>query len=525
MIDYTSTKINNEFEYLKSTRNEKLQFLQEIINSYIKKKYDKKFYNLILGDWLNVFSSCCHAVWIDEKINKNSDNTSLFSPNVANHNENFRSLMIEDKFIEDLYYLKKNFLNSPEKLRNISFKVYEKKEIKNFFFKNFLKKKIIKFCSFFSKKIFYSYTVFGISNNKNYLSNLIFLLTKFYFPDKTQLSKLVEIDSEWRIKKLNQMTHTNNQILFFQKACLIYLPFSLLENLEKNISIVKKKVDKITKPPKYIFSSYDLHGNLDFKLTTSMLKHRGSELIYIQHGGNYGTDYKHQFEDYEISCADKYISWGWKDKKVLPLPQPRVSKKTHRQDSKRLLLITNNHSANIYRFHFQPMGHIRVNKMREETINFVRNCKVSSEFFVRFRTYHFKGSNNFTKDLMTSNNHLKIDNYKNVFESMCDSKLSVHNYLGTSWLISIALDVPTVCFFDHEVYKFRPDFEMIAEKLMKNNIFKKSGKSAAEFISDIDINKWWNSEDVIKLRDQIKQNYIMHNDDWVDTWKKELVLD
>lgn len=46
------------------------------------------------------------------------------------------------------------------------------------------------------------------------------------------------------------------------------------------------------------------------------------------------------------------------------------------------------------------------------------------------------------------------------------AQLVVHNYLGTSWLETLAMNVPTVCFYDPRLYEprelARPYFDMLA---------------------------------------------------------------
>ena len=123
-------------------------------------------------------------------------------------------------------------------------------------------------------------------------------------------------------------------MIFLNFFFYLYVPIALLENLKENINLVKNSLLK--KNPQKIISSKDLHFNIGFKIQTYFYKLLGTELIYIQHGGNYGIDYIHQFETYEINCSDKFISWGWKYKykNVFPLTQPALNLKLKKKTKK-----------------------------------------------------------------------------------------------------------------------------------------------------------------------------------------------
>ena len=47
----------------------------------------------------------------------------------------------------------------------------------------------------------------------------------------------------------------------------------------------------------------------------SLIENKKSVFIYAQHGGTYGLAKINWHEKFEISVADKYLTWGWQNKK------------------------------------------------------------------------------------------------------------------------------------------------------------------------------------------------------------------
>jgi putative transferase (TIGR04331 family) len=62
--------------------------------------------------------------------------------------------------------------------------------------------------------------------------------------------------------------------------------------------------------------------HLPFKILAAEWRECGTKLLYHQHGGGYGIDKVHAFEDYETRVSDYYFTWGWSSpnhRKVGPL--------------------------------------------------------------------------------------------------------------------------------------------------------------------------------------------------------------
>jgi putative transferase (TIGR04331 family) len=99
----------------------------------------------------------------------------------------------------------------------------------------------------------------------------------------------------------------------------------------------------------------------------------------------------------------------------------------------------------------------------------------------------------------------------------------VHNYLGTSWLETLAMNVPTVCFYDPGLYAPREPARPYFDMLVRVGILHHSGREAAKFVNAFkgDPSAWWNSAEVQAARETFVARYANFSDDWLAAWQAE----
>ena len=110
-----------------------------------------------------------------------------------------------------------------------------------------------------------------------------------------------------------------------------------------------------------------------------------------------------------------------------------------------------------------------------------------------------------------------------------ESRLVIHNYLGTGWLETLALDIPTICFYDPETYAFLEAAQPYIDALESVGVLHRSGNSVALFVASLadDIEKWWDKVEVQEARRNFVAQYANFSPDWKDQWEQEFktVLD
>ena len=84
----------------------------------------------------------------------------------------------------------------------------------------------------------------------------------------------------------------------------------------------------MAKKPKIIITSQSYWFDDFFKFWVANKSLIKSKYIIMQHGGKMGTEKVATNRDVQIQLADKYLTWGWrnKDKKIIPYFSMLLSK-------------------------------------------------------------------------------------------------------------------------------------------------------------------------------------------------------
>ncbi|MEY3615035.1 MAG: hypothetical protein RLZZ518_35, partial [Actinomycetota bacterium] len=103
------------------------------------------------------------------------------------------------------------------------------------------------------------------------------------------------------------------------------------------------------------------------------------------------------------------------------------------------------------------------------------------------------------------------------------AKLVIHNYVGTSWLETLAMNIPTVCFIPVGVHRFRAAAQPFADELVRVGILHYSGSDAAKFVNSFrgDPTSWWSSAEVQEAREHFVARYANFSHDWLPAWRTE----
>ena len=90
--------------------------------------------------------------------------------------------------------------------------------------------------------------------------------------------------------------------------------------------------------------------------------------------------------------------------------------------------------------------------------------------------------------------------------------------MGTSFLESMAADIPTICILECNYSFYRPAFREHIDKLMEVGIIQQDGQSAAEMVMNIyqSIDIWWSGKELQKTRIKFINNYARLNSNWIN---------
>ena len=332
------------------------------------------------------------------------------------------------------------------------------------------------------------------------------------------------VDSAWRKDRALEVGPVSDLAGFLQVLLPLHLPLALLEGFA---DYRRQALALPVTRPKAVYSANALHDHLTFKLLLAEWRQQGTLLLYHQHGGGYGLDRVHPIEEFETRVSDRYYTWGWRSEKshVKPLSAPPLNAPSRFR--KRLLLSCIDFPRVVYRLHFHPMpGTIQT--MHRQTCEFLAALPNRKNLLIRpCPTDYGWGLVDMMR--MAAPDATFDDHRAGSFVRYAESRLVIHNYLGTSWLETLALDIPTVCFFDPDTYAFRNSAQPIVDALERVGVLHRSGIAAARFVAAVanDPEKWWKLGDVQEARQNFVDRYANFSPNWQEQWENEFeaVLD
>ncbi len=333
------------------------------------------------------------------------------------------------------------------------------------------------------------------------------------------IAATVRVDGDWRCRQSNGVSVSAFEDVF-QAVLPLYIPAIYLEGF----AAYREQALGLKLPrPKVAYTANSLHGHSLFKTLAAEWRESGTKILNHQHGGGYGLGLIEPCENYEIRVSDQMFTAGWyaQSEKVKPLCIPLPGRLRTHHTVGRVLLNLLTMPQYVYRIHFAGMpGTNEV--MISRTEDFVRKMKGRPELTVRPFPCDYGCS--MVETLRRIDPSLQIDDMRRGgLKSYPRFALVVHNYLGTSWLETLALNIPTVCFYDTDVYTFRESAQPYIDTLAAVGILHQSGDDAARFVLGVMDNPqaWWHRTEVQNARRSFVRNYANFSPDWVKEWEAE----
>jgi putative transferase (TIGR04331 family) len=326
-------------------------------------------------------------------------------------------------------------------------------------------------------------------------------------------------DVGWRRKNISPISSNSSLGDVANSIMTVFIPVCFVEGFQS----IKEQVNR-ARPKRFahIYSAQSLWTHFAFKVLAAEWCEQGTKLHYHQHGGWYGLDESHVGEIYESRVADFYYTWGWSrggtNTKTLPPVMPNFRSQQKQFDS----LICFDQPQQIYRLQYFPLpGTLQT--MYDQTADFVRSRESVTELRIRLFPGEY-GAQQKNAILKASSSAI-FDNSQDIFSQYSSSRIVFHNYLGTSWLETLGNNIPTICFYDVDAYRFRSDAKPLLEDLVKVGVLHISGLSAAEKANAVesDVDSWWLSEEVQIARRNFVTQFANYSTDWKQIWRENFL--
>jgi len=232
-----------------------------------------------------------------------------------------------------------------------------------------------------------------------------------------------------------------------------------------------------------------------------------------QHGGNYGIGLWESSEEHQCAISDCWLSWGWSDESR-PHIKPMCNLKMVGRD-----------------LGWNPVGHVLMAEMTiprysyrmysvpvagqwlgyfEDQCRFVDALpeQIRSKLIVRLQQQDYSWHQKQRWKDCYPNVRLD-DGQASIAPLIKKSRIYVSTHNATTFLESMAMDIPTIIFWNPHYYELRESAVPYLERLKRVGIFHVTPESAAQQMARVwdDVAAWWKSKPVQAVRKEFCYRY------------------
>jgi putative transferase (TIGR04331 family) len=289
---------------------------------------------------------------------------------------------------------------------------------------------------------------------------------------------------------------------------------------------------KFPRNPQCIFTANAYHLDESFKIWAAEKTSQSIPLYIGQHGGTFGSSLLNQSEDHQIKVSDKFITWGWGNKlnaNVVSLPSIQLSGRrlvTPNSEGK-ILHVMSSLPRYFYQYFSMPAAGQFCNYLEDQQ-TFLNNLKKIIIEDVNIRLDQSGGARGWdvARVISVFGYSANIDqSTKNIQALLAESKLCVCTHNATVFLETLALNFPTIIFWEPSHYEIRPDAVPFFKLLVDAEILFYTPEEAAKKVNTVahNVDEWWFSHQVQSARKKFCERYAATSSDWAHEWGEFLL--
>jgi putative transferase (TIGR04331 family) len=527
IVDYhwdDRNKLKSDYQYIALLYERLLLDLSNALNLYHKTNHSNRYWRILVGPWLGYFTQILFDRWemIEKAFLKYSitdtiilhQNKEEFIPNTM---EDFLRMIVDDKWNHLIF--SSILENNNYKGLKVEYKSFEKgyeniDEVRPSLILNLLSNLTKCFDRIFKPKYFFYKTSLKFKENTELQIKLRqfpqFRFSKKLIKTKYQLANRLKLEIE--------KSYNNRFESFLYDVVRLHLPKAYLEGYKDNYNFVLSSNSKFC--PAAIFTSIGVTSDDFFKFWVSSQIEKGSKLVIGQHGGHYGTGLFSFNEDHDLAISDKYLSWGWL-KSNYPNIEPigiliideKFLYKTNQRKKEKILLITNAYSR-YSNWLYSSIISSQIKYYAEDQIKFIERLKSTLRNKLLVRLYHPDYNLSLKNRINDRISNIKFeDGLVSIYELISNSRVVISTYNATSFLETLALNVPTVVYWDDRFWEIRDSAKYFFDKLKSVGILHETPDSAADFINSnwYNIETWWYSKELQFIRKEFCNEFAKLN--------------
>jgi putative transferase (TIGR04331 family) len=281
--------------------------------------------------------------------------------------------------------------------------------------------------------------------------------------------------------------------------------------------------------PKFVLSDSGWYFNETFQVWAADCFEHGTRLIGVQHGGGYGDRIYSSSERHERKISETFVTWGWQeDLFTVPLPSlvlhHRMPKERNVKAQDMILWAATSWG----RYHVGFEGGMITTQMISEyfawQLRFAKALDDDKAKRVLLRLYHHDFGWGIRERWQETFPQIELESpttHKNFSERLAECKLFVSDNINTTFLQALALNKPTLLFWNTDEWRQRPQSAAIYQTLSDVGIFHASPESAAAMLNRVydQVDSWWNSSEVQKAKEGFLRNFGRTSPAYIDQWQ------
>ena len=281
--------------------------------------------------------------------------------------------------------------------------------------------------------------------------------------------------------------------------------------------------------PAAIFTSASHFFDDVFKAWCAERVEQGSPLVIGQHGGHVGVGWSFN-HDHQLAIADTFLSWGWSDPdeprvRRLGMMKDPVLDESSRSQASRVVLVMGNETTQVASLSSSALSSQFLDYMGDQA-RFIEalDRRVRQVLLIRLSRYDRDWC--FGNRLADQFPDVELDDgFRPVLDLLGDARLYVATNNGTTFLESMFLDVPTVMFWDTDLWGLTSTARSSFDRLSAAGVFFEDPVRAAEHVSEIwdDVSSWWADPDVREAVEEFSFQFCRRSPDIVGDIRRELI--
>ena len=507
-----NSELRSDFNYLNNLRIKILKLVSIKLNEFHSMNESNRYWNIIIGFWLQNFLQTTFLNW--KLINDIEKNYKLFSyyfylsdkAIIAKDSFNFYRQISTNSWNANLIsqilkYNKKTIFLAKVKLKINSDNKFVKK--KNNIFLHLLSS-INK-----NREVYLSNTYIGFLNELKVLS--LHKQLPFFINDKIDESKL--LSNVNRKNNFFNLAPSNDYEKFLQTIFVKNFPQSYLEHFEY---YKKKSLDIYPKKTEVIVTGVDQVANDLYSIWVAENVKKGSKYVIIQHGekGTYECDFN---TNLETEISDFYLTWGWKNN-YHNTKRFFFTKNFKKKNSskKKVLLILQCFDNYLKRYKPNLIQDYNLLLFIKQ-IEFIEllNPQVKEQLIIRlpYPMSSLAAKDYYRKKILEIYPKVEFDDSLYIQDVFNRAKLVIFSYLGTSYLESLYLDIPSLLIIDKKTCIPNRFSKYLFKKMRQSKLILEDNESAANLVNRIfnNPNKWFKNPERTKILNLFKENFCKKN--------------